>query len=237
MREPEGEVDFKPPAVWFPYDRMGRSASDILFDECGGDFGPFGGQLFVGDQFGALIMRVDLELIGGQWQGACFPFLKGLDSGVNRLAWGPDGSLFVGMTNRGWFSFGNRAWGLQRVVYTGEVPFEILHMRAMSDGFEIEFTKPLAPEGALDESAFAMSCFTHERWERYGSPEIDRRTLTVTSARVSEDGRTVRLVVPNLRERFVHELSIGSAVRSFDGDELLHAQAWYTLNHLPGDPP
>jgi hypothetical protein len=232
MDPPTGEESFKPPAIWFPYDRMGRSASDILLDDTGGAFGPFEGQLFVGDQYAASVMRVDLEQVGGVYQGACFPFISGLDCGVNRMCWAPDGSMLVGMTNRGWWSFGSRPWGLQRIVYTGAEPFEIRTMRARPDGFELTFTKPVDPALADDPARYAMARFTHHRWVKYGSEEIERAELTVRSATVQPDGRSVRLVVDGLRPRFVHELVI-SGVKSAGGETLLHDEAYYTLNVIP----
>lgn len=232
MTPPRGEEDFKQPAVWFPYDRMGRSASDIVLDDTGGKFGPFTGQLFVGDQYSAEIFRVFLEKIDGVYQGACFPFRSGFDCGVNRLAFGPDGSLFVGMTNRGWWSIGSRPWGLQRVVYTGQTPFEVHEMRANPDGFTLTFTRPVDAQTAGSVSSYAMSSFTYERFEKYGSPEINQRDLTISSAEVSPDGLSVRLRVAGLRPSYVHELHL-SGVRSAESEELLHPVAYYTLNVIP----
>ena len=37
------------PTVWFPYRKMGQSATDVLCDTTEGKFGPFAGQLFVGE--------------------------------------------------------------------------------------------------------------------------------------------------------------------------------------------
>ena len=232
MRPPQGEADFKPPAIWFPYDRMGRSASDILLDDTGGEFGPFTGQVFVGDQFAASVMRVYLEAVEGVYQGACFPFRSGFDSGVNRMRFGPDGSMFVGTTNRGWWSFGRRAWGLQRLVYTGLLPFEVHEMRARPDGFELTFTKPLERRTAGDVTSYSMASFTYHRWEKYGSPEIERQDLAVQTAEVAEDGMSVRLTVEGLRAGWVHELHL-AGVRSADGEPLLHDWAYYTLNVIP----
>lgn len=234
MSPPKGEESFKQPAVWFPYDRMGRSASDILLDETAGKFGPFVNQLFVGDQYSAMVMRVFLEKVDGVYQGACFPFRSGLDCGVNRLSFGPDGSMFVGMTNRGWWSIGNRPWGLQRIVYTGELPFEILEMRAAPDGFILTFTKPVDADSAGEVSAYSMTSFTHHRWETYGSPEIDQRDLSIRAAEVGPDRRSVRLRIDGLRTPYVHELR-APGIRSDDGEPLLHSTAYYTLNVVPND--
>jgi glucose/arabinose dehydrogenase len=234
----ERERNFKPPAIWFPYDKMGRSASDILLDDTGGKFGPFEGQLFVGDQYSALVMRVFLEKVNGTYQGACFPFRRGFDCGVNRLCFGPDGSMFVGMTNRGWWSIGNRPWGLQRVVHTGVVPFEVKEMRAMPDGFTLTFTKPVDPGSAGSASSYALSSYTYHRFEKYGSPEIETKDHAITRAWVADDGMSVRLFIDGLRPRFVHELSLKGIRSAAEGEELLHPVGYYTLNEVPaGAPP
>jgi glucose/arabinose dehydrogenase len=232
MPAPDVTAPGKPPAVWFPYDRMGRSASGFEADETGGAFGPFEGQLFVGDQYSSEVMRVFLERVDGAYQGACFPFRSGFDCGVNRVAFGNDGSLYVGLTNRGWWSVGNRPWGIQRLVYTGTMPFEVLEMRARPDGFELVFTEPVDPGTASAPSSYAMASFTHHFWEKYGSPEIDRRELVVRRAVVAPDRRSVRLVVDGLRAGYVHELD-AAGVRNAAGRGLLHAEAYYTLNAIP----
>ena len=229
MPTPRGEQDFKPPAVWFPYGRMGQSASDILLDETGGSFGPFAGQLFVGDQTNASIMRVDLERVNGVYQGACFPFRRGFESGVNRLCFGSDGSMFVGLTNRGWGSLGRRSWGLQRLVYTGVVPFEVLHMRVTPGGFALEFTQAVDPATASRPESYELASFTYHRFEKYGSPEIEHQRHAITAAAVTDDRRSVTLTVRGLREGYVHELRL-PGVRSESGEALLHDEAYYTLN-------
>jgi hypothetical protein len=233
--ETPSEADFARPAVWFPYGRMGQSASDIALDETGGAFGPFAGQLFIGDQTNALVMRVALERVAGRWQGACFPFRSGFACGVNRLAFAPDGSLFAGLTSRGWASLGGRSWGLQRLVYTGIEPFEVRRMSARPDGFELEFTQPVDPPSAGSASSYRMSSFTYLRHEKYGSPEVDARPVAITGASVSADGLRVELRATGLRPGYVHELHL-EGVRNAAGAPLLHDEAYYTLNAIPAGP-
>jgi hypothetical protein len=126
---PSGMPELDPPCIWFPYGRMGQSVSEPIWDTSGGKFGPFAGQCFVGDQTRSTVMRVALETVNGVYQGACFPFRAGLQCGVNRLAFAPDGSLFAGQTNRGWGSLGGKPYGLQRLAYTGVLPFEIHNLK------------------------------------------------------------------------------------------------------------
>ncbi|MCH8823355.1 MAG: hypothetical protein IH984_07590 [Planctomycetes bacterium] len=230
--EPNVDTDFKQPAVWFPYGRMGQSISDVVLDDTGGKFGPFENQIFIGDQTNALVMRVFLEKIDGVYQGACFPFRSGLDCGVTRMCFGNDGSMFVGMTNRGWGSVGRRPWGVQRIVYTGVLPFEVKEMRVKPDGFELTFTEPIDPVSAGSLASYEMESFTYLRHKTYGSDEINRKILTIQSAAVSDDGYSVHLTVDGMRLNYVHELKL-SGVRNAKGKSLLHDKAYYTLNVIP----
>ncbi len=232
---PEAVKQFRqlrPPAVWFPYKKAGQSATDVLMDGSGGKFGPFAGQLFVGEFTQAGMNRVFLEKVNGEYQGACFPFRSRFASAVLRMAQGTDGSLFVGLTNRGWSSLGTAAYGLQRLVWTGKTPFEIQEMHARPDGFELVFTKPVDVASAARTDSYQMSSYTYLYHSTYGSDEIQQRTLSVDGASVSDDGRRVILRVGDLRELFVHELTI-DGLRSRDGESLLHPHAWYTLNQIP----
>lgn len=222
----------KPPAVWFPYKKMGQSSTDIMLDASGGAFGPFAGQLFVGEFTQAAINRVFLEKVGGEYQGACFAFRSGLASAVLRLAQGADGSLFAGLTNRGWSSLGSASYGLQRLVWTGQTPFEIAEMRAKHDGFELVFTEPVDLASASAPSSYAFSSYTYLYQETYGSEEIDTRSLAVDAVEVSPDALRVRLRVQPLRQYYVHELLAGG-VRNRAGRPLLHREAYYTLNQIP----
>ncbi|NQV22997.1 MAG: hypothetical protein HQ518_01410 [Rhodopirellula sp.] len=222
----------QPPAVWFPYKKAGQSATDIMLDESHGKFGPFAGQLFVGEFTQAAMNRVFLEKVDGQYQGACFPFRSRFASAVLRMAQGTDGSVFVGLTNRGWSSLGTAAYGLQRLVWTGKVPFEILEMRAKPDGFELVFTKPVDAATATQASSCEMSSHTYLYHSTYGSDEIQKQRLNVKKATVSKDGLRIRLYVDGLRELFVHEL-VAPGIRSREGEPLLHPHAWYTLNRIP----
>ena len=222
----------RPPAVWFPYKKAGQSATDIMLDDSDGKFGPFAGQMFVGEFTQAAMHRVFLEKVNGEYQGACFPFRSRFASAVLRLAQGTDGSVFVGLTNRGWSSLGTASYGLERLVWTGKVPFEIKEMRARPDGFELTLTKPVDQKSAEDSSSYEFNSHTYLYHSTYGSDEIQKQRLAPKRIAVSDDGLSVRLYIDGLRKLFVHEL-IASGLRSQDGEPLLHPHAWYTLNRIP----
>ncbi len=145
------------------------------------------------------------------------------------MVFGPDGSLYVGMTNRGWGSVGGRPYGLQRLVYTGVLPFEIRTMSLKDNGFELAFTKPVAQEA--QEARFDLQSFTYYYWSTYGSPEVDRRAERIVRTTISPDRQSIFLEVPRLQPGRVYELHI-EGLKSADGQDLLHSEAYYTLNRL-----
>ncbi|MEM6560187.1 MAG: hypothetical protein AAF656_01190, partial [Planctomycetota bacterium] len=110
------------PIVYLPHNEFLNSPSKpILIPD-----GPFAGQLLLGEITYGGIRRIALEKVNGQWQGVALRFTQGLECGVNRLDWGPDGHLYIGGIGAG----GNWAWngtrfGLQRMSYNGNDVFEI----------------------------------------------------------------------------------------------------------------
>lgn len=220
------------PAVWLPHGIYGISNSEILaIPE--NVYGPFSGQLLVGDQGQSKIMRVFLEKVNGEYQGAAFDFRSGFQSGVLRMAWAPDGSLFVGETNRGWGSAGEANEGMQRLVWNGKLPFEMRAVRAMPDGFEVEFTKPVDKASAEDIAAYHVESFLYKYHPVYGSPTVNTRACEIKGVKVSDDGLKARIIVEGLRPSYIHHIRV-DGVRSAQGSySLVHPMAYYTLNSIP----
>ena len=229
--------NLKVPAVWFPHTLMGISTSDFKQDTTKGAFGPFADQLFVGDQGHSKIMRVALEKVNGEWQGACFPFREGFASGIIRTVWGQDGSMFVGMTSRGWAATGKESYGIQRLVWTGKMPFEMKTITSKPDGFEVAFTSPVDRKTAENPESYSLNSFTYRYHKTYGSPIEDAKAVPIRGVVVAPDGMSARIVADTvLREGFIHELK-AEGVRSASGSTpLLHTVGYYTLNAIaPGE--
>ncbi|GAB3551514.1 plastocyanin/azurin family copper-binding protein [Spirosoma fluminis] len=222
----------KAPAVWLPHGILGISTSGLITDNTKGKFGPFENQLFIGDQGQSILSRVDFEKVKGEYQGVVFPFREGFSSGVLRMVWGHDASMFVGMTSRGWSSTGKELFSLQRVVWTGKMPFEMKTIRAKPDGFEIEFTMPVDPELAADPASYKVTGFNYKYHATYGSPVINRANCPIRGIEVSKDGLKARLVVDSLRLGYIHEINT-AGIRSSNGRALLHSVGYYTLNNIP----
>jgi len=220
-----------PAAVLLPHNEFSNSPTQPQFIKDG----PFAGQMFIGELTAGGIRRVFLERINGQWQGAAFQFTQGLECGVNRLIWGPDGALYAGGIGAG----GNWNWretkfGLQRLAANGTNTFEILAVRAKPEGFDVEFTKPVAPEWLARAENFAASQWTYTPTAEYGGPKEQIEPLRITGAAPSPDGRRVQLTIEGLKPgRCVH---LHMDPTSADGDRIWATDAWYTLNQIPRAP-
>ena len=232
----KGRADFTPPAVWFPY-TLARSVSGMaeVMDE---RFGPFKGQLLVGDFQNALLARVFLEKVNGNYQGAVFPFLNGFRSGVNRLSYGPDGCLYVGGLQRTWASIAPDPSSLERVSFSGKNPFAIRKVEAKRNGFLLTFTHPATSEASNPDN-FDVSQFRYAYQASYGSPRFShdavknsQSPISVSKASLSPSGLELQLTLKDWKKGFVTE------IRCFDlmsrgGEELWCDTFHYTLNEIP----
>ena len=220
------------PAVWLPYGILGISTSEPITIPRG-SFGPFEGQVLVGDQGMSMLSRVFLEKVNGEYQGASFVFRTGFRSGVLRMAWARDGSLFVGETNRGWGSAGEANEGLQRLVWSNKTPFEMKAVRAMPDGFEVEFTQAADPKSASDIASYSVESYIYKYHPVYGSPPVNTEKLKIRGVKLSADGMKARLIVDNLRRYYIHTLNLGGVREKQNFYSLVHPVAYYTLNNIP----
>jgi uncharacterized cupredoxin-like copper-binding protein/glucose/arabinose dehydrogenase len=223
----------KTPSVWIPHSIMGNSTSGILNYSDNGNMGPFKGQLFVGDQAQSKISRVFLEKVKGVYQGMVFPFREGFSSGILRMNWGSDGSMLVGMTSRGWSSTGKEEYGLQRLTWSGIMPFEVQTVKAQPDGFELEFTMPVDEKTARNAGSYKLSTFTYKYHHIYGSPVINQSPRNIKAIVISPDHKRVRLVLDSLKEGYIHEIRTEGLRSEGDNTPLLHNYGYYTLNKIP----
>jgi len=217
-------------AVLFPHNLMSNSPTQPVVIPENVDFGPFAGQLLVGEMDYPRIMRIMLEEVQGQMQGACVSFLDstGLSIGNHRMKFAPDGSLWVGSTAYVWV--GDK--GIQRIKYNGGTPMDVLHMNVKSNGFDLTFTRPVNQELAANPENYKFQRYYYKYHRKYGSPRMDEQPVKVTNVQVSEDGRKVSLELDEMVTGYVYDLEIDS-LASQKGANLDNCRLFYTLNNLP----
>ena len=215
--------------VVFPHGTMANSPTKVLAITPQANFGPFTGQLLVGEMNRPRIMRIMLEKVGGELQGACVPFIDGspLGRGCNRMDWAADGSLFVGQTKHTWAG----GEGIQQVSWNGKIPFEIQNMELLEKGFKFTFTKPINRELAQNKEIWPFSRYYYEYREAYGSPRSDETKVDISSIKISKDSKVVEVELAELKAWHIHEVKIMN-LTSQEGDDLTNNYIVYTLNRL-----
>lgn len=235
VTEKDRVTQLTPYAVVFPYVRMGRSITGFSVDATAGKFGPFEGQMFLGDYTLSVLMRATTEKVNGVWQGACYPFREGLSTGILNVEFTPGGTLIAGGTNRGWPVRGVKPFALERIEWGGKMPFEIRRVTVTPTGFKVAFTKPVGAATGGDPKSYRVTAFTHPYHGAYGGPEVEKTTPAVTAVALAADGLSATLTLDELIRGHVYEFDLGP-LRSRDQDELLHRNAYYTVNEVPAAP-
>jgi hypothetical protein len=218
------------PAVQIPHKAQIRSAAEPITFPSTGKFGDFKNQMLISDNNGARFARVMLEKVNGQYQGATTLFLDGLPlkTGNNRVIFSPDQkSMFTGQTIRGW---GKRSEGLQRITYTGSMPFEVHTMSLTKKGFRLTFTE--APNDlAKQVSTYKMSSYHYEDKWLYGSPQHDKKDHVVKKVKEIDD-KTFEIEIEGLKAGKIFDLSIQEALNDSKDNTLKGRSYCYTVNQM-----
>ena len=132
-----------------------------------------------------------------------------------------------------------RDYSLDRVSFTGKMPFEVRECHARPDGFELTFTQPADLATAGNPDSYDVAQFKYKYHAKYGSPEIDHdgkenssTPIKIVSAKVSPDGLKAWLKLEGWKPGYV-TLVRGLDLRSADGRKLWHDTFHYTLNQIP----
>ena len=225
-RDPVSESR-KPAAIWSPYD-WSRSAGNLVADTTAGGFGPFEEQMFVAELTNGMVLRADLE---GEQYGCCLAVSKGSWFGLSRqirFGW----SSLHRLTNRGWGGM-EPGHGLRRIRWTGIEPMEMKRVHLLADGFEIEFTQPLAEDLEITPEDVKARTYRYNWWWEYGSPEQDKQSLEVADLVISPDRHRLVVRTPDLEAGRCVRMGF-KRIRSSAGHDLLHPEFSYTVNQMPG---
>jgi len=210
-----------PPTVHLPQGLVNRSPSQpAILKDLEGSLAVYNGQWIFGDVTRGRINRVFLEEVEGVWQGAVFLHSGGHDpagrtgftAGPNRIARGPDDHFYLGHIGDGglWQFLSKKGekrkppYGLQRLSVKGsdEIPTDFNEMVAVRDipgGLEIELFKAI-PREEFKKAKFALKQWTYIPTKGYGGRNIAEEDLAATDRELSDDGLTVKLIIPGIRD-------------------------------------
>jgi len=224
MRADDFDEFRSPPAVWLVREAIANSPGSPIWDTSKGKFGPFEGQMFIGDQRQSNYFRSGVEKINGEYQGWCVDFLRGLDSGPVKMSFDNAGRLWSAQVGRGWFSKGGKRTAIQFVEWDGKTtPFAIHSASLTKTGFSVRFTERIGKKMIP-----SVSTWGYHYYSTYGSPPVDQKMENVTNYQLSKDRMTVTFDVP-LSEKKIYAITFteqkNTKAKLLDFDTI-----YYTLN-------
>jgi glucose/arabinose dehydrogenase len=218
---------YHPAAGLFPYGALANSPTQPVPAPAGALPAGMTGQTIIGEMNQNTLVRVLDDEVDGIYQSALVPFLdkSPLGIGNHRLAFGPDGALYVGKTGLSWAG----GTGITRVRWNGKSFFSLDKLKATPGGFILRFSEP------VDEATLAgiqLSCHTYPQTARYGSKRFDEQAVAVTRAVLSNHGRDVTLGCGPFKQAYLYGLDLTS-LRAESGHELMGGRAWYHVAQVP----
>lgn len=229
--------------ILLPHNRVANSPGHPAWDTTKGKFGPFTGQMLMGDQTQSNLLRIAVQNVDGKEQGSVMPFIDGLESGVMRPLFLKDGSLLLGQTGRGWQAKGGHVASLQRIVWDGKTVAPAIHeMLATATGFSLQLTQPLAASITSDalKSLLALESWVYRDAAEYGSDELGMQKETISALRISADRKSIEIDLASLAQAKVHPHQTARVYHAnldsktlFTKDAPEKMEAYYTLYKFP----
>ena len=229
LEVPVDELDKmqQPAAGFFPQGELANSPTWPVVIPKGAMPDAMAGQTLIGEMNQPTLVRVLNDEVGGVFQTALVPvfFNSPLGKGNNRIAFGKDGSMYVGKTALSWAGDN----GIARVKWDGKPFFSLDAVKAVPGGFALKFSGPVDPASL---PKIKVSSHTYKYHAVYGSPKVDEKPMEVKSAKLSADGKILTLDLGGLREGYLHFVDM-TALKSTDGSTLLGDKAWYQVVKAP----
>ena len=215
------------PMVWVTNDKD-RSPAELLSVPKGA-WGTLGGSLLNLSYGTGRVFVIPNEKAGEQWQGAvCELPMPAFATGIMRGRFASDGALYAS----GMFAWAGNATapgGFHRIRRSEKPAHVPIAIHAAKGALVVTFSEPL-DANSVRPDAFTMKAWSLKRTKSYGSKHYDEHALPITSAKLSEDKRSVTLGISTLAPTHCYELVV--KLRAPDGSPIersLHG----TIHQLP----
>jgi mono/diheme cytochrome c family protein len=221
-----------------------RSVNGLFFVPTDGVWSdhPFAGHA-VGCEYNMnFLVRMSLQEVDGQLQGACYEFSRANWSDTATGLLGPicgmttdSGEIYIGtLQDSGWLGGLNQGQIIRFTPSTESATNGIREIRATADGFEIEFLSAVEASTATNPASYSVSGYTRV-WEgTYGTEDSGRYAAAIEAVSLSDDGRTVNITCGPLKMGFVYDVS-STGVSDTDGKAIFPNVGYYTMNRIPSE--
>ena len=216
-----------PAPIWFPYGSYANSPTEMLQIPKTPAWGPFGGQMLIGEMNVPKILRILPEEVEGVWEGATLEFIstEALKRGLHRFAFIGD-TLYAGRTHLSWA--GDE--GISTVLPLG-TPFDPLDMHITPHGFRFDFTEALDPASA-DPALWTAKHYFYLYHAPYGSPEMEKTDVAPSKVTLSNGGKTAEVTLPEMKTGVLYDFDLAK-LKSAAGAALLNPRIAYTVRRIP----
>ncbi|HEY1171907.1 MAG TPA: DUF6797 domain-containing protein [Verrucomicrobiae bacterium] len=246
-------TDYDRPLCWFPKEVDNSSGGQVWVTS--DKWGPLKGELLHTAYGTCSLYLVLKEEVNGLMQGGVVKLPLSFESGIMRARFSPkDGQLYlVGM--KGWQTSAGKNGCFQRVRYTGKPLNLPRQLHAVKGGLVMEFSDALDKELANDLENYSLRQWNYVWSASYGSPEVSARsstalkpgdkggtewtkeqmmikehdTLVIKSAKLSADGKTVFLEIPELHPAM--QVHLRYNLETAEG-AVLRQEIFHTIHHL-----
>jgi cytochrome c5 len=184
----------------------------------GKNWGPLSGEMLhlsYGQSSVSLVLK---EKKNGVMQGGVVKLPFKLTSSAMRARVNPkDGQVYLSGLN-GWQSNADREGGFDRIRYTGKKLYMPLNLKSKEGALELRFSQTLKKSFAEDKANYGIKAWKIKWSQDYGSQERPQKGFKIKKAELLDDGKTVRLSIPDLRP--VHMMEIQYKIKAADGQAI-----------------
>ena len=213
------------PAIMFPREVIANSPGSPVWDTTKGKFGPFAGQMFIGDQTQSNYFRCGVEKVGGALQGWAVDFIRPTESGTVKMSFDAEGRLWSAQVGRGWLSKGGKRTALQYAQWDGKtLPFEIYDISLTDTGFKVTFTERI---GKMTTPQ--VKSWHYKYHSTYGSDKMDEKEIPVSNYKLAKDRKSISFDVP-LTAGKVYSIDMLDQ-RNTSNEPLGNKTIYYTVNN------
>jgi putative heme-binding domain-containing protein len=191
------DAAMKQPVCWITND-FDRSPAEMLWVDSKA-WGPLQGSLLNLSYGTGKVFIVPHEKVNGRMQGGmCRLPMPLFPTGVMRGRFHPDNGQLYACGLFVWAGNQEQPGGFYRVRYTGKPLWVPLVLRAHRKEMQITFSDPVDPKSAADPHNYAVKLWHLKRSAEYGSRHYDEHPLRVSGGRLSPDGKTLAIEIPEL---------------------------------------
>ncbi len=187
-------------------------------------FGPYGGDLIMGDMNQPRLVRYLPDEVNGVRQGTALPFFEHSKLGIGntKMTVGDEGTLFIGKTHLSWAG----ETGMITVKYKDAQHLAIKNVKLTSKGFQVTLNEAVDTKNAV-LSGERYGLHYHKQ---YGSKKVEPKPLKASAIKVNGKVIDIELVEPPVAGN-VYDVSL-KGIQSGKFGKLFEDRFFYTATEV-----